>query len=113
MSKLHQHGKDVPTSTLANRLRELSAAVANGYTSGPEFYLNSPAEFDRDADLVLAEAARRLVQFSNAGSEAQRLDEAFDSFSVEVAQLVASVNALSQSVTKKVKACKCATGGCV
>jgi hypothetical protein len=61
MSTKYQNSKDVPTSVLVARLEELSDAIAGGRESqAREFTMRIPAECDRDADLVLAEAARRL-----------------------------------------------------
>lgn len=61
MSTKYREGREIPTDVLVDRLDELSKAV----TQGPEvvrreFTMRSPAELDRDADLVLDEAARRL-----------------------------------------------------
>lgn len=60
MSTHYHKGQDVPTDVLANRLDELSGAVTKGRDGMHEFCMRIPAEVDRDADLVLAEAARRL-----------------------------------------------------
>lgn len=62
MSTQYQHSRDVPTNVLADRLDELSSAVTKGQAGMHEFYMRIPAELDHDADLVLAEAARRLRQ---------------------------------------------------
>lgn len=51
----------VPTETLIVRLEELSDAVTQGREAvSREFTMRVPAECDRDADLVLAAAAKRL-----------------------------------------------------
>lgn len=61
MSTKYKSSKDVPTETICLRLEELSNAIANGKkTFDYEFTMRVPAELDRDADLVLREAARRL-----------------------------------------------------
>lgn len=61
MSRKYQNTKDVPTAALIVRLRELSDAIAGGRAATEsEFSMRVPAECDRDADLVLAEAAERL-----------------------------------------------------
>lgn len=61
MSTQYQSGKDVPTEVLAARLNELADVVARKRDRiGDEFTMRIPAECDRDADLVMSEAARRL-----------------------------------------------------
>lgn len=53
--------KDVPDGVLADRLDELADIVSgNRERIGAEFTMRIPAECDRDADLVMAEAARRI-----------------------------------------------------
>ena len=53
--------EDVPTKVLCKRLKELSDAVTKGQKQiNREFYMSIPARPHIDADLVLAEAARRL-----------------------------------------------------
>jgi len=58
MSARYRDPKDVPTSALIERLRQLADAVANNNMD--EFVMRIPAEVDRDADIVLSEAAKRL-----------------------------------------------------
>lgn len=71
MSTKYKSSKDVPTDALISRLNELSDAITGGRDSRErEFTMRIPAECDRDADLVLAEAARRLAQ---AEAEVQRV----------------------------------------
>jgi hypothetical protein len=61
MSTQYQSGKDVPTEVLAARLNELAHVVAQKRDRiGDEFTMRIPAECDRDADLVMSEAAVRL-----------------------------------------------------
>lgn len=60
MSTQYKESKEVPTTVLIARLKELARAVANG--DKHELTMRVPAELDRDADLVLMEAARRLEQ---------------------------------------------------
>lgn len=61
MSRKYQNSSEVPTEVLCSRLDELSDAIAGGKDSfANEFTMRVPAECDRDADLVLAEAAKRL-----------------------------------------------------
>ena len=43
---------------MSGRLKQLSAAIANGDKG--ELTMRVPAEVDRDADIVLMEAAKRL-----------------------------------------------------
>jgi len=61
MSTNYQSSEEVPTEILVARLLELSDAITKGKDGvDREFTMRIPAECDRDADLVLAEAARRL-----------------------------------------------------
>lgn len=61
MSNYYKESNHIPTEVLCARLEELSKAVTKGRESiMREFTMRIPAERDRDADLVLAEAARRL-----------------------------------------------------
>lgn len=61
MSKKYKDGSDVPNVVLADRLKELSSVVSNNRDRmESEFTMRIPAEVDRDADLVLMEASRRL-----------------------------------------------------
>lgn len=61
MSNKYKHADEIPTEVIVSRLKELAKAV----TKGPdevrrEFTMRVPAERDRDADLVLMEAAQQL-----------------------------------------------------
>ena len=58
MSTKYEDPKEVPTTVLVARLKELADAVASGNFS--ELRMRIPAEVDRDADIVLMEAAKRL-----------------------------------------------------
>lgn len=61
MSSKYKHGDHVPTDVLVKRLRELVKVITDrhfGWQS--EFTMRIPAELDRDADLVISEAATRL-----------------------------------------------------
>ena len=64
MSTTYKSSKDVPSYVLADRLDELARVVTNRNCAEvrlpSEFSMSVPAEPDRDADLVMAEAARRL-----------------------------------------------------
>lgn len=61
MSTKYKIGDEVPTYILIKRLKELSAAATKGkHTLEREFTMRIPAEVDRDADIVLSAAARRL-----------------------------------------------------
>lgn len=65
MSNRYKHGDRVPSDVLCNRLNELADAVTEGQQAvAREFTMRIPAEFDRDADLVMAEAASRLRSMS-------------------------------------------------
>ena len=58
MSTKYEDLKLVPTSVLIERLKELADAIAKG--NRDELTMRIPAEVDRDADIVLMEAAKRL-----------------------------------------------------
>lgn len=65
MSREYKKCSDIPNEVLARRLSELSDAVVARMQDKPltfesEFTCRIPAELDRDADLVLMEAANRL-----------------------------------------------------
>ena len=61
MSTKYKRTKEVPTDILIARLKELADAITKGREAvDREFTMRVPAECDRDADLVLVEAARRL-----------------------------------------------------
>lgn len=64
MSTKYDHPSKVPTNILCERLRELSNLVARGEISQGGFTMRIPAEVDRDADIVLMEAARRLRELN-------------------------------------------------
>ncbi len=59
MSRHYRDSKDIPNDVLAARLKELSDyCTKNDMPS--EFSMRIPCELDRDADVVLGEASRRL-----------------------------------------------------
>lgn len=66
MSTKYTSPKDVPNSELSQRLKQLSDACisrlrGDSYIFDREFTCRIPVEVDRDADIVLAEAARRIL----------------------------------------------------
>ena len=77
MSTKYKHGDNVPTDTIISRLNELSDAVTKGKGAiDREFTMRVPAELDRDADLVLSQAAKRIAYYRNkADSFEEKLDE--------------------------------------
>lgn len=61
MSGKYKNSASVPSETLCARLYELALAVTEGRKGVErEFCMRIPAELDRDADLVISEAARRI-----------------------------------------------------
>lgn len=62
MSNKYKSSWDVPTEVLCKRLDQLSQAVTKGEKGQSEFYMRIPAEVDHDADIVIAEASRRLKE---------------------------------------------------
>ena len=83
MTKNYKPGDHIPSVELSRRLSELSKAV----TQGPEavrreFTMRVPAELDRDADLVLSEASRRIMQLEAALRAMLALDKSFESVDI-------------------------------
>ena len=77
MSTKYKNSKDVPTETLTARLKELADAICGGKKSfDNEFTMRVPAECDRDADLVLAESARRMADMTERERRCPTMDEA-------------------------------------
>lgn len=71
MSRQYASSDEVPNEVLAARLRELVDFITKPSKRDDErlpteFYMRIPAEVDHDADLVMSEAARRLVAPSPA-----------------------------------------------
>lgn len=60
MSSKYKSPSEVPNEVLCDRLKELSRLVSDGQIKHNEFAMRIPAEVDRDVDIVLMEAARRL-----------------------------------------------------
>ena len=72
MTTNYKSSRDVPMETIIGRLNELSDAVTRGHESmNREFIMRIPAECDRDADLVIGDAAIRLDRLQ-ADNEALR-----------------------------------------
>lgn len=66
MSRQYKRSDEIPNDVLAKRLKELSNAVVARMHRDESTFLNEfscriPCELDRDADVVLSEASRRLV----------------------------------------------------
>lgn len=78
MSSTYKRSDQVPNGVLCNRLYELSIAITKGFDSvRREFTMRVPAELDRDADLVLSEAASRIQSQAAQIEELEsRLDKA-------------------------------------
>ena len=76
MSTKYRNSRDVPLDAIIARLKELSDAVAGGSKSvDREFVMRIPAECDRDADLVIDEAASRLIQLRDYNAKLQEVLE--------------------------------------
>lgn len=72
MSTKYKCPEAVPSVELVARLRDLGAIVAKGPEAvRREFDMRVPAEADRDADIVLTEAARRIERLARALVELQ------------------------------------------
>ncbi len=85
MSTKYKSSKEVPLETLTNRLMYLSKVIRGVFGDRKnriedEFTMRIPAECDRDADLVLSEASRRLIkleqQLAECRTENKRLNNA-------------------------------------
>jgi len=78
MSEVKDGGRDeirdrlnaITNEQLATRLRELSDAVTLGERGRSEFTMSIPVNVERDADIILDEAARRLAA-RNGGEDAK------------------------------------------
>ena len=76
MSTIYGAQDRVPTERLIERLEELSKAVTAGQeVFSREFTMRIPAEMDRDADLVLHEAACRLREYMTLSVDGAALKE--------------------------------------
>ena len=63
VSETYKKTEEVPTCVLCERLEVLSTAVTKGRDGiEKEFDMRVPAAVDRDADLVLSEASKRLTE---------------------------------------------------
>ena len=72
MSTKYKNSSDVPIDVIVARLKELSDAITGGRESqSREFTMRIPAECDRDADLVISEAANRIEQLRAANRDLQ------------------------------------------
>ena len=70
MSTTYKTGDYIPSKVLCQRLMELATAVTKGQpTILREFTMRVPAERDRDADLVLVEAATRIIELETRITE--------------------------------------------
>ncbi len=79
MSERYRDRKDIPNSVLADRLDALSDAVTKGREAvAREFTMRVPAENDRDADLVLSEAADRIRRVGLAAERENTLMAAIE-----------------------------------
>lgn len=63
MSRHYQTPADVPLDVLCKRMDALSDHITKG--SFHEFSMRIPAEVDRDADIVICEASKRLKKYSD------------------------------------------------
>ena len=84
MSTKYKKSSDVPMEVICDRLKELSDAVTKGPDSiRREFVMRVPAELDFDADLVLAEACRRLRKFSGIEKKPKLKEKILNASNVE------------------------------
>ena len=67
MSQKYKDADAIPNDVLCNRLEELSNTVTQGRDAiNMEFRMRVPAELDRNPDLVLTIAAKRIRQLADA-----------------------------------------------
>ena len=102
MSQKYKEFNEVPTDVLASRLAELSDVVSHKRESlDRETTMRVPAELDRDADLVLSNAALRLTELEqdNAAlrSKFVEVEKARDGFHEECGRLSAKVQELEEA----------------
>ncbi len=92
MSTYYRSFDQVPNSVIADRLNQLSEASKSVARHSNEFTMRIPAEVDRDADIVLAGTAIRLLalEAENAALKAENeaLKVSSDLLQRRVAQLV-------------------------
>ena len=72
MSNKYKRGDRVPTDVIADGLDELVSVIKDSSRPGRfqnEFDMRFPPELDRDADLVMSEAASRLRSLEKAIKE--------------------------------------------
>jgi hypothetical protein len=65
MSRKYKNGKNVPTNVLCERIKDITNAITagdGGKSLLRECTMRIPAEVDHDADLVLSEVSRRLIE---------------------------------------------------
>jgi len=94
VSAKYRTASDVPTDVICTRLNELAYALTHRDKCNwqSEFTLRVPAEFDRDADIVMSIAAERLK--ADAVRIAELEAALADSHAVVVRQAVAACMAL-------------------
>lgn len=113
MSTKYKNSKDVPTYVLAARLFDLADFIAGGGATHNEFNMRDPAEADRDADLVLSEAALRLLLCEPEAAQTSSFSRELDELSSEVEKLGESISNLERLVFGSLnKPCDCIAGGC-
>ena len=87
MSRKYKDGDVVPAAVIANRLKDLSKCVTQGRDAiDREFVMRIPAERDRCPDLVLSEAAMRLIADEKLKAAIRAEAESMDFSSPEIAK---------------------------
>ena len=78
MSTKYKHPKEVPLQVIVARLRELATVITKGRDSQErEFTMSIPAECDRDADIVINEAANRIGALQSQVAELESMVKVF------------------------------------
>lgn len=79
MSLTYKQGDRVPSEVLCVRLQELANCIGQGPDAvRREFTMRVPAELDRDADIVICEAARRIMKLEEALKDSLRVLGGFE-----------------------------------
>lgn len=76
MSTRYKSPEDVPSAELCARLKELSKIIPEGReVMRDEFTMRIPAEVDRDADIVISEAANRIAKLEAENARLRSREE--------------------------------------
>lgn len=103
MSNKYKTSAEVPTIALSARLRELSEIVSKPNIRDSELTMRIPAELDRDADLVLSGAAKRLEDLQQHNTEGLGLIEQLQKENAELQVRVARLEVYLMGCAKTLR----------